>query len=92
MFGGVDRVTTMKKHRKTAQNLVKYKKHIYIRENRGIFSYLLKNQKLLFEVFWLFLRSLSCIGSTGRLVGKKSSKIRPNPRQPLPILSKVNTR
>ena len=31
--------------------------------------------------FWLFLRSLSCIGSSGRLVGRISPKFRSNPRQ-----------
>ena len=33
------------------------------------------------------IRSQSCIGSSGRLVGRISTKFRPNPRQPLPILS-----
>ena len=33
----------------------------------------------MFKDFCLFLRSLSCIGSSGRLVGRISPKFRPNP-------------
>ena len=51
----------------------------------------IEHKKLVFEDFWLFLRSLSCIGSSGRLVGRISTKFRPNPRQPLPIRSKNRT-
>ena len=32
----------------------------------------IEHQKLVFEDFWLFLRSLSYIGSSGRLVGRIS--------------------
>ena len=49
------------------------------------------NKKFFFDDFWLFVRSLSCIGSSGRLVGRISTKFRPNPRQPLPIRSKSVT-
>ena len=43
------------------------------------FKNFLENRKLVFYDFWLFLRSLSCIGSSGRLVGRISPKFRPNP-------------
>ena len=47
----------------------------------------MENNKLVFKHFWLFLRSLSYIGSSGRLAGIISTKFRRNPRQPLPIRS-----
>ena len=43
---------------------------------------------MVFEDFRLFLRSLSYIGSSGRLVERISNKFRLDPRQPLPIRSK----
>ena len=48
----------------------------------------IENKKLIFQKFWLFLMSLTCIGSSGRLVGTISPKFRPNPRKPLPMRSK----
>ena len=44
-------------------------------------------EQYLLNDFWLFLRSLSCTGSSGRLVGKKSPKFHLNPGKPLPIQS-----
>ena len=38
-----------------------------------------KHKKYAFKDFWLFLRSLSCIGSFRRLVGRITPKLRPNP-------------
>ena len=45
----------------------------------------MENKKLVFEDFWLFIRSLSCMGSSGRLVVRISPKLRPNPRKPIPL-------
>ena len=44
-------------------------------------------QKYVFNDLWLFLRSLSCIGSSRRLVGRISAKFRPNLRKPFPLLT-----
>ena len=47
--------------------------------------FVIVSKKLVLNDFWLFLRSLSYIGSSGRLVGRISTKSRPNQRQPLPL-------
>ena len=54
-------------------------------KNLGFVS---NTKKYVFHYFCLFLRSLSCIASSGRLVGRISTKFRPNPRPHLPIRSK----
>ena len=41
-----------------------------IRKGRIFYGKFIEHQKLRFNNFWLFLRSLSCIGSSGRLVGR----------------------
>ena len=48
----------------------------------------IENQKFMFEDVWLFPWSLSYIGSSGRLVGRTSTKFQTNARQPLPMRSK----
>ena len=39
------------------------------------------SKKYVFIYFWLFLGSLSCVGSSRSLVGRTSPKFRPNPPQ-----------
>ena len=56
-----------------------------IKEYNGFNLIVTENTKLVFDNFWLFLRTLRYIGSSGRLVGRISTKFRANPRQPLPI-------
>ena len=49
------------------------------------FYVVFEQYKVGFNDFWLFLRSRSCTGSSGRLVGRIFSKFGPNPRKPLPL-------
>ena len=43
-----------------------------------------------FHCFWLLACSRCCLESCGRLIGKKSTKWRPNPRDPLRAMTKKN--
>ena len=51
----------------------------------------IEHVKLVFNDFWLFLRYLSYIGSSGRLVGILSRKFRPNPPWGHRVISNKNS-
>ena len=67
----------LKKIPKSFKQLQKHKK-LSTSEGENMLS---NNKKYVFDDFWLFLRSLSYIGSSGKLVGRIYPKFRSNPPQ-----------